>query len=107
MKRRGRECMQKRKRKPMSTKNFDHKLNVGDKFRAIGCVLLKGINEGQTYEITSAHKPDFGRSVYGIKRILKSGELSKKSWGHYVDVIDSCFNPLNNNRLVLVEFGNE
>lgn len=77
-------------------------LEIGSRFQVVGWVMLKGIKDGEKFQITSVNTPKFGGPTYSFKRICKNGNLSEKNYCFFQDVIDCSFNALNNNRLEII-----
>ena len=78
-------------------------LQVGDRVKVHGFVMLKGLDGGRSYLVDS-DRPYYGKKTYTFRRILKNG---KPSWHdmcrHYAEDVECWMNPLNNNRIERLE----
>lgn len=80
------------------------KLNKGDRIEIIGFVMLRGMKDGEQYEVTFTENPDFGSPVYCFKRVLKSGNgLSKRSRAFFAHSVDPMINPNLENRIEIIQ----
>jgi len=77
-----------------------NKLEIGVRVRIVGNVMLKGLRDGECYQIVALHP---SAEAYILRRLTKSGKISKRSGtqGYYYRQIDGCLND-NLNRIELL-----
>ena len=69
------------------------KLKKGDRVKVFGFVMLKGINDGATYEVFATQE-QYGREVYQLRNVR-----TKTMWRHSSDSVDCWIKPSNDEQL--------
>lgn len=76
-----------KKKKKLVLENFMN-LNNGDIIKINGWIFVRGLNDGDEYEVIKSEKNSNSREIYWFKKLLKSNKLSKKIVGFYIEQID-------------------
>jgi len=76
-------------------------LNLGDRIKIEGWVMLAKLKDGETYEVNNISQ-HAGLKTYFLRRVLRNKKLSQKTVVHYAKDIELWLNTNNNNRIVSI-----